>query len=1221
MKHLFTKYQKNAYLGALFLQNPQRIFNLLIIGLLVLMAEVVQAQSCSDVTMDVTVSGCYLSSGVSKATISVEVAWTNAFSTGDQITITGPSGSVPATRTIKIGNVATTYTGTDGTNFNTTVYIGSPQVVAFEVPANGASGRTVKATFSGCSAGVISETFNIPAACVASTCPSGQVGGTVFFDYNANGKKDAGETAGFSDTDGLGGVVVKIFDCKGEFLGSTITDIYGKYHYNVTNSASYPVRVEFSNLPSFAGSGTPNGTDSRTTVQFVPAADCTVDLGVLNSSDFCNTTPKLVLPCFAVGNPLNPSSQFKDISALIAFDYGNTGTAGPGDVTVLAKAKQVGTLWGVAYDKRKKRLFSSALLRRHSGLGPLGLGGIYVTDMTTNTTTNYANLATLLGINFGTVPDNDTRGLNGVNGRSNDAAAFPLIGKVGIGDMDISEDGQFLYLVNLHEKKLIKLDISGSSPTLAGSYLIPASCAGGNNRPFGLKVYQGKVYVGLVCDGSSQGNTSTLRAIVQSFDPTTTNFTEVFDFPLTYPKGPVFLTESSSDAFLLKLGIWNPWTDDFNDLNTGSYSNNNDSYRVIYPQPILSNIEFDIDGSMVLSFADRTGLQTGFQNYAPTGTSDLFSSFSGGDILRAIKSGNTFVLENNGKVDGINGAGVNNKQGPGFGEFYNDDFLSYSGKLNHSEQAFGASALLPGSGKVVVTAMDPINREDGGTVNAGGVKYLNNDTGQPDAGNNSGFIVYVTDVVNANDPLAGTFAKSVGLGDLELTCELPTYIEIGNYVWDDKNGNGVQDACESALANVNVTLYKGATKIATSKTNANGEYYFSTKAKLGAGWIGTGVDADGLLPNTAYKLVFGEGQVSGGYMTIAGGQYKATLQNASTGNASGLNDSNLGYTGGAFVINLTTPAAASVNHTYDAGFTSCPTITNPSAAQSFCSGSSGSNITVTTQVNTANSIRFVRFTSDQMAGTDPTTVEANIIYGSGTTVATVTPSGASAPYTATLTTASANWASLSAGTYYVYAVIEPDPGSGCRPVQEIVVTISGQPSVNTTNGAVCKGSSIDLSTLVTGNPTGTLTFYTSQSNANNNSNPLPNTYVTPLATTTYYVRSGNTISATCNAVAPITITVGNPPSLTVTDGSICRTGTIDLGTLVTNAGGGKVTFYLLKSDAIAGTNAMSSSIVSPTSAKTYFVRSTDQSGCFTIKEVTVFVKPVNCGAITNSGSN
>jgi hypothetical protein len=54
----------------------------------------------------------------------------------------------------------------------------------------------------------------------------------------------------------------------------------------------------------------------------------------------------------------------------------------------------------------------------------------------------------------------------------------------------------------------------------------------------------------------------------------------------------------------------------------------------------------------------------------------------------------------------------------------------------------------------------------------------------------------------------------------------PTPINVGNFVWDDLNGNGVQNAGEPGLANVIVQLWNAAKTqlLSSSVTNANGGY-------------------------------------------------------------------------------------------------------------------------------------------------------------------------------------------------------------------------------------------------------------------------------------------------------------------------------------------------------------------------------------------------------------
>ncbi|HAK78021.1 MAG TPA: hypothetical protein DCM71_14200, partial [Runella sp.] len=890
--------------AAWFVQYSIKTFALLCI--LLGSFQFVQAQQCSITINKVTVSGCYLLSGQSKATVSIEVGWSGA-PANDSIEVTLGTEK----RYIRPGTFAVKYPATTVMGNQTIV---TPQVIAFEVNATGSS-LPITAQFTTQTSCSATSTAQLPAACPPLVCSGNQAGGTVFNDYDADGVKDAGEI------NGLAGVTVIAYNCVGGIAAQTTTDASGKYVLNVSAS-DYPIRVEFTALPSYAGQGTVHGADNRTTVQFVTAPDCTIDLGVLDNNDFCQTTPQVVVPCYVYGKP-DVGSLSGQLDALVTFDYGTTGPKDMSKMELLAKAEEVGTLWGVAYDRHKHKVYTSATLKRHAGLGPLGLGGIYVTDMATNTASPYVDVSQPpLNINVGATNagnpwfgmTNTTRGLNPDPAQpSADSLAFELIGKVGIGDLEMSEDGKSLYFINLFDKKLYQIDVSGAAPSLVGSWAIPdPGCTGGTLRPFATKVYKGKVYVGSVCDASTSIK-SNLRGFVNAFDGT--NFTQVFDFPLTYPKGAVLV--NNTPAVVDRVG-WYPWTDSFNTVN--SNTSNGTFLRVLYPQPMLTDIEFDIDGSMVLALGDRTGLQSGYNNYRPSGTG-VYTGLAGGDVLRAAFTNGTFILENNGKVPGLSGSGVNNNQGPGFGEFYNDDFLGGNGGLTHAEISFGALALKPGSGQVITTAMDPIDQNQTGTNFSGGIRYLSNTTGLAPSGSAMGFVLYNTN----ND--VGTFGKSTGLGDMEILCELPTYLEIGNYVWNDANKNGVQDPCEKALKDINVTLYKGNTKIATTKTGTNGEYYFSSASKLVNGtWTGTGADTT-LLATTGYKLVFGEGQLVGSKLTVAGlGQFDVTQKDATASNGNDQNDSDAEVISGAFCINLTTGESGSVNHTFDAGFY----CTNPS---------------------------------------------------------------------------------------------------------------------------------------------------------------------------------------------------------------------------------------------------------------------------------------------------
>ena len=350
--------------------------------------------------------------------------------------------------------------------------------------------------------------------------------------------------------------------------------------------------------------------------------------------------------------------------------------------------------------------------------------------------------------------------------------------------------------------------------------------------------------MGVVCDGAISNNRSDLRAYVYALDLATSTWSTIFDFPLTYPKGPSDFGDGVDGRKAKASANWRTWTDTFSEVLAGD---------VVRSQPILSGITFDIDNSLVLGLMDRTGLQGGANNYS-TDVNDFqtYYTVSGGDILRAEAfSNNVYVLENNATVAGITGAFPNNNQGPGLGEFYNDDFTLNS-ILLHAENALGGVVIRPGSGEVVATTIDPLN----GVTNSGGFRQLSNANGSVQ----SAYVLYFSPgVTNA-------LGKSVGLGNPTLGCATPTFLEIGNRVWVDTNQDGIQDPCETPLAGVQVSLYQSGTLVATTTTDANGEYYFNNNP-VSSTVAGT-VSTTSLLPNTAYQVTFG-----------GGGQFTGTTPN------------------------------------------------------------------------------------------------------------------------------------------------------------------------------------------------------------------------------------------------------------------------------------------------------------------------------------------------------
>lgn len=1009
--------------------------------------------NCGTCSLSVTptVSGCYSVSGVSKTTVSVEVAWTSAPSNG---TIAVQYGS--QIKYITPGTVNVSYTNP---TLNTTQLIVSPQVVAFEVDANSAANQVITAQFSNNTAcQATSTSFSLPAPCPPTSCTDGNLGGTVFNDFDADGVKDTGETTG------IGSISVTAYACDGTVY-TTTTDVFGLYTLSIP-ADKYPVRVEFTNLPTYAGNGTTAGTNGKTTVQFVSTANCDVSVGVLSPNDYCQDNPKIIVPCYLNGDPNNASHTGEP--AIVSFGYSLTGTK-----TALATIPQVGPVWGTAYNKFNNTLYSAAFLRRHVGLTSHGLGAIFKTDLATNSTTLFVDVENI-GVSLGSIGSNASRGLGAKTSPSADAEAFAKVGKVGIGDIDISEDGQTLYFVNMFTKSLHRLAVN--NPTSSQSVAIPSpACANGESRPWGMAIYKGNAYIGVVCDASVSANKSDLRAYIYSYSLSTNTFdtTPVFDFPLTYPKGYPHDSKPS-------LTGWFPWTDDpnvaFNSIATTIPTTHGNI--LVHPEPILADIEFDIDGSMVLSFADRFAFQVGHQNYNTSGTG-LYSGVSGGDILRAFYRGNTFVLENNAKAGPLTGYGPNNVQGPGFGEFYNDDFF-YTGTNNirrrpHSENALGGLALKPGSGEVIYSAMDPVDQEP----ESGGVRKVSNQTGLT-----TGSLFLYQGILTEG----GFFAKAAGIGDPSITCGLPTYLQIGNRVWRDDNSDGIQDPCELPIPGVVVSLYDATktTLIASATTNAAGEYYFSDTS-INAASTTWSVSTTALTANTRYALVI----TNLGSSTVANGLSLTGVSPVTPGESGTINSGTTPINNDARVVSgrpcieMTTGAVGTVNHTFDFGLICVPpSVTALAASNSVCLGQPA---TIYAQVSPAGNYSY---TITGPAGV--TLSNAN----SGTAVAT----------------------GLTVGVNTFTVTVGSNPV--CQTTSFVSVSLVAPPSITLTSGTVCAGQPISLTASGAGQGA-TYVFSTTGAVGNVLT-------VRPALTTVYTVTA--TTSGGCSSVTSATVTVNSKPN-------------------------------------------------------------------------------------------
>ncbi len=95
------------------------------------------------------------------------------------------------------------------------------------------------------------------------------------------------------------------------------------------------------------------------------------------------------------------------------------------------------------------------------------------------------------------------------------------------------------------------------------------------------------------------------------------------------------------------------------------------------------------------------------------------------------------------------------------------------------------------------------------------------------------FTTQTTGTATGSDPAAatgrtGTVTLTSGQTDKDWDAGLYQMAALGNFVWDDLNANGIQDALEPGISGVDVGLYtSGGTLVLTTTTNASGLYTFT----------------------------------------------------------------------------------------------------------------------------------------------------------------------------------------------------------------------------------------------------------------------------------------------------------------------------------------------------------------------------------------------------------
>ncbi|MEO0731255.1 MAG: SdrD B-like domain-containing protein [Bacteroidota bacterium] len=770
-------------------------------------------------------------------------------------------------------------------------------------PGNNLLAEAVFTTTSNCTSAALVDLIACSPACTDG------LGGTVFNDFDNDGNgpdTDPGET-------GQENVLVEVYECDGMTpVYTTYTNADGNWTVPSSVDLEYPVRVEFSTplepwlQSSFAG------PDNETNVQFVTAANCEVDYGVLFAEQNCQDNPLVVVPCYLTG-PQNNNQL-----AIVGVYYNNPDSNTPTEFS-LASDSQVGTVYGTAFQRSTQTLFLGAMVRHYFDYGPGGFDAIYPLRIDDpNGAAAPAPVGALepvidlsaLGVNVGDDPR-----ISPVSGSGpfNDGNVFQSVGKAGIGDIDLSDDGDTLFVVNLNAAapSLVLIDVSDlNNVRLIREVPIPdPGCDAGDFAPWGLTYYRGAAYLGLVCTGETSQNQADLSATVYRFAGGN-DFLPVVQFPLDYERSAA--TYRSDNTF--SSADWRPWTNAWNPdvLPLGSGD------LVSQPMPILQDIEFTDRGDMILGFGDRFSYQTAFGNRQPGQTSGpIFTPVAAGDVLKMCRINGSFVPEGSaGCPQPITDLGSTNIPSiPPIVEFFDDNYVNqFNTQAGHAETSLGGLTKVYGKEEVLVVSFDP--RRDQGPVNTSGIRFIDES-----GANDKGWVIVPQNAPGAN-------RKGGSLGDAVVLCE-EKLRQIGNYAWIDENEDGIQQACEPPLPGVTVKLYtKPATgdpiQLASIETDDNGNYYF----------VGDGLDAatwtvsDTIAAGEQYFVAFcGDGTFDDTDNTIEvdGVAYCLTDANTGEGTNPDLNDSDataqaLGSLG-TFPAYCTQPGETdTTNHTFDVGF-------------------------------------------------------------------------------------------------------------------------------------------------------------------------------------------------------------------------------------------------------------------------------------------------------------
>ncbi len=493
-------------------------------------------------------------------------------------------------------------------------------------------------------------------------------------------------------------------------------------------------------------------------------------------------------------------------------------------------ANGLGATYGLAYDDGSvsgiPRLFAAAYLKRGVSVSSFGLGAIweYRFAMFGTGAWSLAAIVPNVGSDMRSTPD------------ITDTGMIEQVGKVGLGDLEVSPDGRTLSAMNLNTRRIARYSISNRTLIALPDLTIPRDVISGDTavqddlRPFALGfsplydptgIRRPVLSVGVIDSAERSSDTQGVTpdwisptAYVLSYTENTATGVGVWAISLAQSlRLSGFLHREDGTTYFpiprnpAQTSTWNPWMPI--DVARASVIK---TQGVRFPEPMLTDIASTQDGqTLFVGLRDRTGDQ--LFGKEPPGNEE--SVLSQGDVLTYKLIGGIWTLQVNTPTD----AWTVNKWN--VGDYFDDNTHLYPGSTPaHNDNLMGAigvslSGTGPSSLREQVMATSLLG------ASSSGVRVYNATGGGIVAQNT------ITSAANAGG------GKAASLGDVEYLC---TYALVGGRVWQDTNTNGVQngvqDAGEPGFPGIALDVFAqggdaSSPALATLTTDASGNYLFA----------------------------------------------------------------------------------------------------------------------------------------------------------------------------------------------------------------------------------------------------------------------------------------------------------------------------------------------------------------------------------------------------------